>query len=159
MKQELKKAIKHIIKEQLETVDSKPTANDIDKFFKTFLRTALWAEVDPNTGRSLDRDYDIQDFDSDTKGVLLQDCISFIKKAWPMIKDNLEHAAHDFWLTRNGHGAGFMDGHWADDEEELAADACHQRRRDLLPDGREELVAVGSAVEEERGVRRPGHAR
>ncbi len=22
------------------------------------------------------------------------------------------HAGHDFWLTRNGHGAGFWDGDW-----------------------------------------------
>lgn len=27
---------------------------------------------------------------------------------WPI--DEL--AAHDFWLTRNGHGAGFWDGDW-----------------------------------------------
>ena len=30
--------------------------------------------------------------------------------------NNDEHIAHDFWLTRNGHGAGFWDG---DYEEEL----------------------------------------
>jgi len=23
-----------------------------------------------------------------------------------------EKAGHDFWLTRNGHGAGFWDGDW-----------------------------------------------
>ena len=23
-----------------------------------------------------------------------------------------EYAGHDFWLTRNGHGAGFWDGDW-----------------------------------------------
>lgn len=23
-----------------------------------------------------------------------------------------EHGGHDFWLTRNGHGAGFWDGDW-----------------------------------------------
>jgi hypothetical protein len=26
--------------------------------------------------------------------------------------DERERAAHDFWLTRNGHGAGFWDGDW-----------------------------------------------
>lgn len=27
---------------------------------------------------------------------------------------NAEMAGHDFWLTRNGHGAGFWDGDWAE---------------------------------------------
>jgi hypothetical protein len=26
----------------------------------------------------------------------------------------IEQAGHDFWLTRNGHGAGFWDGDWAE---------------------------------------------
>lgn len=26
----------------------------------------------------------------------------------------IELAGHDFWLTRNGHGAGFWDGDWAE---------------------------------------------
>jgi hypothetical protein len=28
--------------------------------------------------------------------------------------DELDYAAHDFILTRNGHGAGFWDGDWCD---------------------------------------------
>jgi hypothetical protein len=27
----------------------------------------------------------------------------------------IERAGHDFWLTRNGHGAGFWDGDWPED--------------------------------------------
>ncbi len=30
------------------------------------------------------------------------------------------HAGHDFWLTRNGHGAGFWDRGFKEDGEELA---------------------------------------
>ena len=26
--------------------------------------------------------------------------------------EHSQQAAHDFWLTRNGHGAGFWDGDW-----------------------------------------------
>ena len=33
-------------------------------------------------------------------------------------------AAHDFWLTRNGHGAGFWDGDWEHEAgERLTADS------------------------------------
>ena len=28
--------------------------------------------------------------------------------------DQCERIGHDFWLTRNGHGAGFWDGDWDD---------------------------------------------
>ena len=28
-------------------------------------------------------------------------------------------AGHDFWLTRNGHGAGFWDGDWSDNYAEM----------------------------------------
>jgi hypothetical protein len=28
------------------------------------------------------------------------------------IDDEWTQAGHDFWLTRNGHGAGFWDGDW-----------------------------------------------
>lgn len=34
-------------------------------------------------------------------------CASKISKA-----EQAGQAGHDFWLTRNGHGAGFWDGHW-----------------------------------------------
>jgi len=31
------------------------------------------------------------------------------------IAGECDRAGHDFWLTRNGHGAGFWDGDWPDD--------------------------------------------
>jgi len=47
------------------------------------------------------------------------DCNSFIEQAGDLINDencknSMSRAGHDFWLTRNGHGAGFSDGHWTD---------------------------------------------
>lgn len=30
-----------------------------------------------------------------------------------------DQIAHDFWLTRNGHGAGFWDGDYADDTDDV----------------------------------------
>lgn len=32
-----------------------------------------------------------------------------------------EKAAHDFWLTRNGHGSGFWDGDWPNTGDKLTA--------------------------------------
>ena len=49
-------------------------------------------------------------------------CCEFMRRAeelCPQIDWNdpetVGHAAHDFWLTRNGHGAGFWDGDWPDE--------------------------------------------
>ena len=33
---------------------------------------------------------------------------------------------HDFWLTRNGHGAGFWDGDWPENFGEFATDICDE---------------------------------
>ena len=40
--------------------------------------------------------------------------------------DQCERIGHDFWLTRNGHGAGFWDGDWDEDFEKLACDVCEE---------------------------------
>ena len=39
------------------------------------------------------------------------DCLSFFSRISCYLEDGeLARAGHDFWLTRNGHGAGFWDG-------------------------------------------------
>ena len=41
------------------------------------------------------------------------DCLSFYgRTACYLSDDEIVQAGHDFWLTRNGHGAGFWDGDW-----------------------------------------------
>jgi|11BtaG_2_1085332.scaffolds.fasta_scaffold00312_30 hypothetical protein len=38
------------------------------------------------------------------------DCLAFYSRIVCYLSpDNIEQAGHDFWLTRNGHGAGFWD--------------------------------------------------
>lgn len=69
---------------------------------------------------SLDKDYSIDDLAQETVTEMLAD----IDKFWDMVIDaDLEDALyphdddeimHDFWLTRNRHGAGFWDGDYED---------------------------------------------
>jgi hypothetical protein len=41
------------------------------------------------------------------------DCLSFYSRIACYLSNGEEaRAGHDFWLTRNGHGAGFWDGDW-----------------------------------------------
>ena len=51
----------------------------------------------------------------ETRFDLAADCRSFYRRFGPFIDTaggTDEQAGHDFWLTRNGHGAGFWDGDW-----------------------------------------------
>ena len=47
-----------------------------------------------------------------TKARIGRDCLAFYHKCKPLIEGREEQAGHDFWLTRQGHGAGFWDGDW-----------------------------------------------
>lgn len=42
------------------------------------------------------------------------DCLSFYSRIGCFLdgENEVARAGHDFWLTRNGHGAGFWDGDW-----------------------------------------------
>lgn len=54
---------------------------------------------------------------------LLSDAIAAGVKCGPNF-DATGRAGHDFWLTRNGHGAGFWDGDWADPFGDKLTDAA-----------------------------------
>ncbi len=46
------------------------------------------------------------------------DCAKFISENDTLLHDGgkePDQAGHDFWLTRNGHGAGFWDGDWPEE--------------------------------------------
>lgn len=80
------------------------------KVIKSYLGTALWSSTD-DEGDPLDSEYAIVDISMDTAREAKKDLDSFWKKAGKLLKDeDEEQVAHDFWLTRNGHGAGFWDG-------------------------------------------------
>lgn len=85
----------------------------LDEFTRQFLETALWAECDHDKEDSppLDNDYDITDFSEETILKLKKDCDSFREDNAELLSQagDDEQNGHDFWLTRNGHGAGFWD--------------------------------------------------
>lgn len=98
---------------------------DVDAMLRSYVETALWSSTDnadESGGEPLDRNYGPDDVHPDTLAEMRADCEAFLKDnasdvaSWeaPAGRDGRpEHAAgHDFWLTRNGHGAGFWDGDW-----------------------------------------------
>lgn len=92
----------------------------LDEFTRQYIETALWSsndESDESGGQPLDKNYGVDDISADTLQSMIDDCTAFQKDHGELIDEHGERstAGHDFWLTRNGHGAGFWDGDWPDD--------------------------------------------
>lgn len=82
-----------------------------EKFFDAYVEAALWSSTDDND-EPLDRNYDKGDIAEETLAKMKSDCLKFRKENYELYDDNGwddEQAGHDFWLSRNGHGAGFFD--------------------------------------------------
>ena len=98
------------------------TTGDIKNFISGYLSAAIWSSNDEG-GTPLDTNYSVEDIHPDTLKQMREDCIVFYETMKQYIHaDNCPNAndgtgqegmaGHDFWLTRNGHGAGFWDGDW-----------------------------------------------
>jgi hypothetical protein len=92
-------------------------------FFDAYVEAALWSSSDesrPDGGDPLDQNHVPADLAPETREKMRVDCQKFQAenedllnllyaempvKAWL----GEAQAGHDFWLSRNGHGAGFFD--------------------------------------------------
>lgn len=99
-----------------------------DKFLDSYIETALWSSTD-NDGIPLDSDkYVHAEFAADTLTIMRGDCESFVAK---IDAEKLHYGqddatfAHDFWLTRNRHGAGFWDGDYSKTQGEKLTNIAH----------------------------------
>lgn len=89
----------------------------LNTFTRAYLECALWSSLDDET--PLDENHDIADIAESCLTAMIADCQKFQADNMPMIIDNLSQAGHDFWLTRNHHGAGFWDGDWPENGDIL----------------------------------------
>ena len=84
----------------------------LDSFTRQYIETALWSSTDENM-EPLDKNFSIDDIDSATLETMIEDCKRFqIDYSDWLGENDSEKAGQDFWLTRNGHGAGFWAGEW-----------------------------------------------
>lgn len=90
----------------------------LDLFARGYLKCALWSSTDEsrdNGGDPLNSNYDFDDIQRASLESLVADCVEFQKVAAELLSEaysrgySAARAGHDFWLTRNGHGAGFWD--------------------------------------------------
>jgi hypothetical protein len=84
---------------------------DIDTTFRAMVVCALWTSTD-ESGEPLDERFDAMDVDASTLRVLREELEDFIASNTALLgASGLDSGqiGHDFWLTRNRHGAGFWD--------------------------------------------------
>lgn len=94
-------------------------AEDLDEFTHQYLVTILWATdaSGEQGGDPLDQKYTLEDFAPEALEKAKADCVKFQEENLDDLSkiDDLGTAGHDFWLTRNGHGAGFWDGDYPEE--------------------------------------------
>lgn len=97
----------------------------LDVFTKSYIETAFWASTDEQTGLPMDGKYGAEDISPELMEEMIDDCAKFQSEHWDDISEDPVRAGHDFWLTRNHHGAGFWDGDWPKDVGARLTDAAH----------------------------------
>jgi hypothetical protein len=119
------------------------TQTKLDEFTRAYIEALLWSSTDDDDC-PLDKNYDVSDFDDDTLAAIIADCAEFRAENAKLIEraeeyDSDEGMGHDYWLTRNGHGAGYWDGDYPDaigDALTLAAKARGERWPYVGDDGK-----------------------
>ena len=113
-----------------------------DEFLKAYLACALWASTD-DIGDPMDLRHDMEDLSPEFLAEAKEDCDKFQKENAQDIKINLSRAGHDFWLTRNGEGAGFWDGDWPKEAGDRLTEAAHKFGPCHLYTGDDGMVYAG----------------
>ena len=85
-------------------------------FIDAYIETMLWAETDMDTDEPLEANFGVDDISPEAMEHITKDCTDFYE-SFNSLWDDDEGAGHDFWLTRNGHGAGFWDGDYEEEGE------------------------------------------
>lgn len=99
---------------------------DRETFINAYIECALWSSTDDN-GEPLDI-YSAEDIAPETLEEMRQDCADFIDGNTEDLEASdlsAESAGHDFWLTRNRHGAGFWDRGLEEEISERLTKAAH----------------------------------
>ncbi len=116
--------------------------NNLEAFTAAYIEAALWASTyeytddnDETWDQPIDSDYGPESIDPEALKVMQDDCRKFMEENLESIEadpnQDFSDAGHDFWLTRNEHGAGFWDSDWSEpgaDKLDKASEAfgeCH----------------------------------
>ena len=115
-----------------------------EDFVAAYEEAAMWSSTDNSREDGGDPlDNGTYELSEKTRAVMRKDCDTFFdangmllalatcKRGTGQYSKNAQ-AGHDFWLTRNGHGAGFWDGDWSKPHGEALTAACKKFREFYL---------------------------
>jgi hypothetical protein len=93
----------------------------VETVLEHYIAAALWSSTDESSeagGEPLDKNYTADDLAPEAREQMLADVVAFLQGCWGDTWEEFsidltgiepEQIGHDFWLTRNHHGAGFWD--------------------------------------------------
>lgn len=112
-------------------------------FETAYIECALWSSTD-DKDQPFDDNYDIDDLAPEAIESMVADCQDFQQLCSPddLTLQSDEYNGHDFWLTRNRHGAGFWDRGLGDAGQRLTNNA-HTYGESYLYVGDDGKVYVG----------------
>lgn len=80
------------------------------RILDAYIECALWASFDENDDQPLEDNYSPSDLAPECLDQMRADVHAFVDANADLLDDMPEDLiGHDFWLTRNRHGAGFWD--------------------------------------------------
>lgn len=100
----------------------------IDSMTRGYLETAIWSSTTED-GEPLEDYCGVNSLSPEAIAQAIEDCVSFLSQVREEGIDesvmDYEQWGHDFWLTRNRHGAGFWDRGFGEVGRKLT-EMCHQ---------------------------------
>lgn len=96
-----------------------PTNGDVMTMLRAYLDCAVWL-IDEEYGRDDGQPWSRADLARAAEKAAYADVLGFLTANADDIGEHFDHAGHDLWLTRNGHGTGFWDREEIYGEEEAA---------------------------------------
>jgi hypothetical protein len=102
----------------------------IDQFTDAYIECALWSSTDnadDSGGEPLDSNYGPEDIAPETYAQMVLDCESFqgANAGYLEMAGDAARNGHDFWLTRNHHGAGFWDRGYPGNVGDILTERAH----------------------------------
>lgn len=106
---------------------------NFNDFFQAYLDCALWTSTNEEGEYFDNMDAELSE---EAEREMREDCEDFFESNTSLLEkyceqSSIDCAGHDFWLTRNGHGAGFWDRGMGDLGDELTSAAKVYGSQDL----------------------------
>jgi len=115
---------------QFDTALASEVWDSLDEFTQGYTEAMMWTLTDDD-GHSLDY-LGLHDIAPETIEKCKAECAAFqaanradLDEATDTYHRGAASHGHDFWLTRNGHGAGFWDRGYSDELGEALTNAAH----------------------------------